>query len=163
YQQLSYYLMEYPKYQPGALEGWPGITFDAAQMAKDVDERVIQPTKAASKLFDDFSIMTRLYTTLSPQDMTLDPVFSYNSKLPYIANEHAAVVTYYCGYQGTKDQFTTPARLVTEQGWAVDYPDGTGPTPTVPQAVVGATGYAARVEILKEEGMPNVVSQVSKG
>jgi MYXO-CTERM domain-containing protein len=156
YQNLSFYLTDFMNQQPDAYAGWPGVTYMPDQMAKDLDDRIIKPTLAAGAMFDDNSYLTRLYTTLSPEDMTLDPVFSFNPDLPDVDNVHQATLTYYCGYGATaNDQSSTPARLVTEQGWSRDFPNGTGPQN--PPQVTGAS-YSRQIQTLRESGPPEVVT-----
>jgi hypothetical protein len=156
YANLSYYtsasaMQQYPA---AAYAGWPGITsFDPVATAQEIQDKIVQPTVDAAALFDKYSRLTRLYTTLSPEDMTLDPVFSFNPTLPDVAKDHQATLTYYCGL-GHTDRATAPATLTTEQGWTRDFPSGTG-TSVLPAPPAGLT--ARRLEVLGEEGPPNVV------
>jgi MYXO-CTERM domain-containing protein len=126
------------------------------QLAKDLTDRVVKPTLEAGAMFDDNGYLTRLYTTLSPEDMTLDPVFSFNPDLPDVGNVHEATLTYYCGYmQQQNDPSTTPARLVTEQGWSRDFPNGTG-FQNPPQ--VTGVAYSRQIQVLRESGGPVIVT-----
>ena len=149
YQNLSYYQATYPN----DFVGWPGAAFDPAAAAQEIFDRVVKPTLDAGALFDNYPKLTRLYTTLSPEDMNEDPVFSFNPDLPDVSNVHEATLTYYCG-MGSADRTTTPARLITEQGWTRYFPTGTGQTPPPPPI-----GLAVRrLEVLREEGAPEVVA-----
>ena len=56
-----------------------------------------------------------------------------------------------CGVAGS--QFTSPGRLITEQGWSLKYPNGRQQTPER-ELVVGPS--ALRIETLAEEGAPIV-------
>jgi MYXO-CTERM domain-containing protein len=155
YANLSYYTSANAMQQyASAYAGWPGITsFDPVATAQEIQDKIVQPTVDAAALFDKYSRLTRLYTTLSPEDMTLDPVFSFNPTLPDVAKDHQATLTYYCGLS-QNDRLTAPAQLVTEQGWTRSFPSGTG-TAVVPPPATGLT--VRRIEILGEEGPPNVV------
>src|SRR5262249_4207257 len=94
YQSIDYFLSPtYIQQNPGDFTGWAGINYQPLQMAMEIDQRVVQPTLAAGALFDQYPALTRLYTTLSPEDMNKDPVFSYNPGLPNVANEHGATLT----------------------------------------------------------------------
>ena len=64
------------------------INYQPAMMATEIDQRVVQPTLAAGMLFDKFPYLTRLYTTLSPEDMNKDPVFCFNPGLTDFSNMH---------------------------------------------------------------------------
>ena len=120
----------------------------------EIHERVVKPTLDAGELFDKYPNLTRLYTTLSPQDMNKDPVFSFNATLPDVSNVHEATLTYYCG-AGSADRATTPALLLTEQGWSRYFSTGTGQT-VLPAPPIGLA--VRRLEVLREEGAPEVVT-----
>ena len=155
FSNLDYFLGPFRTQNASAFDGWPGITYDPVMLAQDLFDRVVKPTLAAGALFDDNAYLTRLYTTLSPEDMNLDPVFSFNPDLPDVSNVHEANLTYHCGAFQQNDPSTTPAVLVTEQGWQRDFPDGTGQqNPTPP------TGYAysRQIQVLREAGQPEVVT-----
>ena len=72
--------------------------------------------------------MTRLFTTLSPEEMTKDPVFSFNPDLPEVSNEHLGTVIYHCGLYSDNQQ-TTPATIVTEDGFSLYLPRGVAENP----------------------------------
>ncbi|MFT7624233.1 MAG: MYXO-CTERM domain-containing protein, partial [Myxococcota bacterium] len=91
-------------------EGW---SFDAAGMAADLDTRVVQPMKDAQQLFTDYSYMTRFFTTVSPDEMTKDPMFSFNGDLPDVSNEHTIKATPQC-----------EAGSETPHAVEIEYPDG---------------------------------------
>jgi hypothetical protein len=59
---------------PGA---WDGPAFALA-----LEQRVIEPGKHANQLLDDNPYLSRLYTTISPGEMTEDPLFHENRELP---------------------------------------------------------------------------------
>jgi len=144
YQSLSGYRGAYPD----AFTGWPTAAYVPDTAAQDIFTCVVMPTLNAGALFDQYPRLTRLYTTLSPEFMNEDPVFSFNPTLPDVPNEHQATLTYYCG-MGSQDRTTTPARLVTEQGWTRDFPDGTGTGTVVPPPPAGLA--PRRIESLSEE------------
>jgi hypothetical protein len=154
YQNIDYYLGSYRMQRPQDFIGYT-TNYQPVMMAMEIFERVVTPTLDAGKLFDQNAYLTRLYTTLSPEDMNKDPVFSYNVGLKDIANVHESTLTYHCGFFGRSNQSTTPATLVTESGWVLSFPYGTGNSndyavPPVPASL--------RIEILSEEGAPQVVT-----
>jgi hypothetical protein len=154
YQSYSYFVTYYRQQNPQDFIGW-APSFQPVAMAQEIQDRVVTPTLAAGKLFDDFGYLTRLYTTLSPEDMTKDPVFSYNATLPNVDNVHEGTLTYHCGFFGSNNQSTTPATLVTSEGWAIQYPAGANPgTPFTAPALPASL----RIEILGEEGPPQIVT-----
>ena len=156
YGNISYWLGSYKQQFPGDFTGYT-ISYQPTMMAQELFDRVVTPTVEAGALFDSYPYLTRLYTTLSPEDMNKDPVFSYNVGLPDFANVHQATLTYHCGFFGRDNQSTTPATLLTADGWAINYPYGTGSNPQPP----GSLPASKEIQVLAEEGPPKNVTDNS--
>ncbi|MEM7154141.1 MAG: DUF2330 domain-containing protein [Myxococcota bacterium] len=58
-------------------EAWDGAAF-----AADFEARIIVPTVHAIELLDTWPYLTRLYTLLSPHEMTVDPMFHATPEQP---------------------------------------------------------------------------------
>jgi hypothetical protein len=157
YQSLSYYLGSYRQQNPSQFVGWTE-NFQPAQMAQDLQDRIVTPTLAAGAMFDQFPSLTRLYTTLSPEDMNKDPVFSFNPGLKDWPNVHNGTLTYHCGFFGDHGTANTAATLRTEAGWVVDYPSGTGVSSGTVNFTPPGGPSSQRIEILREEGNPQVIT-----
>lgn len=151
YSAISYYLGSYRNQNPGDFTNYT-IDYQPAEMAKEIFERVVTPTKAASAMFDAHPYLTRMYTTLSPEDMNKDPVFSFNKSLPDWSNVHTGTLTYHCGLSSS-DPLGTSATLVTESGYKREFSKGVGSTFTPPSQPA-----SLRIEVLAEEGSPLVVT-----
>jgi hypothetical protein len=52
-----------------------------AEFAADLDERIIAPAKHAVDLLNTWPYLTRMYTTISPDEMMEDPIFRQNPNL----------------------------------------------------------------------------------
>lgn len=147
YLQLAYYLGPYKRNNP---EQFVGVTFDFDPVALTarIWTVIVEPADNAAALFRDHSKMTRLYTTLSPSEMTKDPVFSFNPVLPDVSNVHVADFEVECTGSGT-----------TRRG-TLTLPDGRTFETSVGQWSEGLTSNgnprSARIEILREEGPPEV-------
>ena len=89
--------------------------FDPAAYLKALDKNVVGPVKSAEKLVQSRSYLTRMYTTISPDEMVEDPTFDFSEKLPDVSNSHTAEQTIYCSEQVTR--FEAP--------WKMELPDGT--------------------------------------
>jgi MYXO-CTERM domain-containing protein len=63
------------------LMAWNGVEFAAA-----LQQRVIDPGQHANSLLDANPYLSRLYTTISPGEMTEDPLFHENSELADVPN-----------------------------------------------------------------------------
>lgn len=62
------------------------MAWDGAAFAADLDARVIAPGLRAMELLDTWPYLTRLYTTLSPGEMTEDPMFHATPELPEVTD-----------------------------------------------------------------------------
>ncbi len=131
-----------------------GFVFDPAAFIADLEERIITPLRDTQALFDAKPYLTRLFTTVSADEMTRDPVFSQNPDLADVSNIHVAWATATC----SSDPSEPPESVLLElaggdsltvsgpfQGYRpfIDYPD---PAPGEPVALrielIGATGPA---------------------
>jgi hypothetical protein len=52
------------------------VTFDGAAFAREFDERIIRPADHARELLERSGYLTRLFTTISPAEMSADPEFA---------------------------------------------------------------------------------------
>ncbi len=70
--------------------------WDSEAFADELEARVIGPGEHALDLLASHPYLTRLYTTLSPQEMTLDPIFHQTSDLPDVDNNYQATMVFTC-------------------------------------------------------------------
>jgi MYXO-CTERM domain-containing protein len=82
-----------------------------------VEENVIEPFRLMQGLFDDHAYATRVYTTMSASDMTLDPVFAYNEDLDEVSNVHTAERIIECN--PNVYEFEAPWRIELPQGGVI--------------------------------------------
>ncbi len=68
----------------------PLLDMDVLAFLDKMDELVITPLVETRALFDNASSVTRMYTTMSPDEMTVDPAFDFNPELEDISNLHVA-------------------------------------------------------------------------
>ncbi|MFO7564535.1 MAG: DUF2330 domain-containing protein [Enhygromyxa sp.] len=78
------------------LEAW-----DAALFAARLDERMFAPGKQAVALLQDNAYLTRMYTTISPAEMNVDPMFRINTALDDVPNIRFANQTNHCDGSAT--------------------------------------------------------------
>ncbi|MCA9562097.1 MAG: DUF2330 domain-containing protein [Myxococcales bacterium] len=62
----------------------------------DLVEDVVEPLQDAEDLFDSSDYLTRMYTTVSADEMTVDPVFVFNAEMDDYSNVHTTTRTVYC-------------------------------------------------------------------
>ncbi|QDG50406.1 DUF2330 domain-containing protein [Persicimonas caeni] len=94
---------------PAQIDGFSPDAFLSA-----VEEHVITPMQETEALVDSRPYITRMYTTMSAGDMTLDPVFDFNDTLGNVSNQHVADRTIYC----------SQAVTVREAPWKAVLPSG---------------------------------------
>ena len=73
-----------------------GQPFDAPAFANELELVIVGPLRHAQELFDRNPYFTRLYTSLSAEEMTVDPVFTFNSELGDVSNVHRATGLILC-------------------------------------------------------------------
>jgi hypothetical protein len=83
------------------------VAWDAAAFAADLDERIIQPGAHSVDLLGTWPYLTRMFTTVSPNEMNVDPIFHENPDLPDVNNIN----------QGNRE-------LLCEGGAVFSLPDG---------------------------------------
>ena len=66
------------------------VTFAPTAYLNGLEAAVIEPMRRVQRLIDAQPYVTRLYSTLSPADMTVDPVFTFNRDLLTVSNIHTA-------------------------------------------------------------------------
>jgi hypothetical protein len=65
-------------------------TVDPVAAAKELEETLVAPLRDIKKMFEAHPYLTRLYTTMSPDEMTQDPMFVFNKDMGDVDNEHVA-------------------------------------------------------------------------
>lgn len=121
----------------------PTAMIATASVTAELQTEIVEPTMEAARLFHENTQVTRLLTVLSPHEMTEDPVFGFNPWLPEEPGLWSATITNECG--GAVRVRTGPREHVFEDRKAY-------------QDHLGAPGpYAARVEVLREAGPPEVL------
>jgi hypothetical protein len=126
------------------------VAVDAPKLFALLEEKVLRPVGDTAALLYQAPYLTRLFTTLSADEMTVDPIFDYNFDLTQISNVHVAKKVTPC------DQDETSWRLETPQGSVVA---GTGSTwPVAP----GSLPANLKVVTLSSSGSGTVVTDNSE-
>ena len=147
--------------------------FDSKAFSAAIQAGIIDPLFLVQKAYDSSSYLTRLYTLVSPEEMTKDPTFAFNPDLPTVSNNHVATLKPVCGG-------SSGAKTVATQG-TITYADGSKVSLSLPSdfsscgglyvgpggfgaasdattgkgAVVSAGGLPAkRVQVMEESGKP---------
>ncbi len=90
------------------------ISSSAAMYIDAIRELVIKPLADTAALFEGTPYLTRLYSTMSADEMTVDPIFQFNPDLPDYSNMHTATRVIEC----------SPSVYQFEAPWRVTLPNG---------------------------------------
>jgi len=125
------------------------------QIVTELEDKVITPLTDSLAMFDKNLYLSRLYTTLSPEEMTLDPVFDFNQELTEQALVRQATLQSQC--------------LNNESFWTLTLGPGTGREGDVvieavsEPPVFGLPGIDQlavwRSEKMKNSGSPEIVTE----
>jgi hypothetical protein len=95
--------------------------WDGPLFAAKVKERIIDPGKHAVALLAQWPYLTRLYTTISPAEMTEDPEFHLRAGLPDVASDHMGTRHLGCGCDSMMLPGGRTVSLPTSWAWP-DFP-----------------------------------------
>ncbi len=127
---------------------------DGAAFAAELDDKVVTPLKNAQTAIDRHRYMTRLYTTVSPDEMNRDPLFHMNPDLPDVSNVHTASGKAECGDDGQVAKIV----ITLESGETVEIPGPFDNWWSVPVADYAPNEpAAARIELVGATGEPTLV------
>lgn len=90
------------------------LQFSPSAVFQAIESNVIEPIRGVQELLDGLPYVTRLYSTLSAADMTLDPVFTWNPDLDDVSNLHSAERIIECN----------PNISVSSASWRIELPQG---------------------------------------
>jgi len=113
------------------------LPFDPAAMKADLHTFVIDPLQRVEDMVGRSAKWTRLTSSLSPVEMTLDPQFVLNDGMPDVPREHTAELIYECGEESPVME--APRRLVVQDGRSMLIP---------PEGELSGGDYAAWINAL---------------
>jgi uncharacterized protein DUF2330 len=91
------------------------VAFERGALLAAMERDVVEPLRRTQALIDQAPYTTRLYSTLSAAEMSVDPVFVANPDLPDVSNLHQATRVIECN----------PLILERDASWRIDFPQGT--------------------------------------
>ncbi len=99
---------------------------DGAALAARVEAEINAPRLSAGVQLDHLPYVTRLFTTMSADEMDEDPSFGFNADLPAVDNvHHAKRIIYQCDANGYYDY--SNYRVQTAGGLIIDVHDNVAP------------------------------------
>ena len=104
---------------PGCFEGEiVNEPVDGADIAQRLAVEVDEPRTQLARFLTE-SYVTRMYSTMSPADMTADPTFDFNPDLPEVPRTRTAELHLNCDFN--------PTKIVTSAGLVVRLDSGANP------------------------------------
>jgi hypothetical protein len=108
--------------------GSPILGLDRQAFLSALDRLVIEPMRQTQALFDNATYTTRMYTTLSADEMTVDPEFDFNPDLEDVSNFHEAEQVLECSDGGQRWSMLLPSGVTVRgtdlYGWPIDVNSG---------------------------------------
>jgi hypothetical protein len=92
-------------------------TVDTQKFFSDLQDKVVKPVTETQRLINTRPYLTRLYSTMSSDEMTVDPSFTYNGELADVSNKHVAKQFIECKPDIT--QYEAPWRIELPQGGVI--------------------------------------------
>ena len=87
--------------------------FDAASAAADLQESILAPLQEIDAMFERTTVITRLGSTVSPAEMTVDPMFGFNEDLEAtVSNLHQATLVLNCDDLGDDWNYSAMSRVL---------------------------------------------------
>ena len=108
-------------------------------IAAELTSSVIEPLDESLALFNGAAYMTRLYTTLSPEEMTVDPVFGFNSEMDGQQLDRHATMNQSC--------------VEGEDRWTLTLGEGTGREGELVIDMAGRPPFSIPVEVSEQDAL----------
>ncbi|MFT4627971.1 MAG: hypothetical protein ACI8PZ_006665 [Myxococcota bacterium] len=91
-------------------EAYEGQVLDSEAVVDELVEVEVEPRRQAEQLFDDHAFVTRLRSSMSPDEMTVDPRFGFNGRLS-APDDLSVMDQYYVCDRGSRLTGTTRREL----------------------------------------------------
>ncbi len=143
--------------------------FDGAALAADLDLLVFKPLQTLDVQYKAAGWLTRMYTTLSAEEMTKDPTFAVNPDLPEVGQQHTADAEPIC--EAGSNQ-ASQVKITFKDGFVLTVPvDKNGQNncgyyynsvslqSAATNTVAGGGQPLGKLQVLEETGAPIAIDQ----
>jgi len=128
------------------------IPVDGEGLAQRIEDEILPIYGQLNMLFARHPDLTRLFSTMSADEMDLDPVFDLNVDLPNVDNRHVARMVVGCDDQGYADERN--ALVITPSGLRYRLVNGQNPHAIIRQMGETVRGMEETGAALIEQQMP---------
>jgi len=139
------------------------VSVNGKRVEAELLETVVEPAREISEKLKSHPYLTRLYTTMSPEEMTQDPTFVFNPDAETMSNVHVAKGVRLCS--ANYNTFNAPVELTLQNGLKfVVQPQGGGfrPLPAPSSDEVISMPAALRIEQYTTTGVANVITNLQE-
>lgn len=119
-------------------------SFDPVAFAMALGDAIVAPLQHAQTLFDGDRTVTRLFTTLSAEEMTNDPVFAFNPSMDDVSNVRTAEIIWDCEARTYVVRLEDGRSIVGSTDFGFDAADGMPAAMAIEET--GASGAPVVVE-----------------
>jgi len=91
------------------------VTYDPVELAAGVELNVLEPRRRTELLLASHPKITRMTSSVSPGEMTVDPTFVFNPDMADVAQVRNAIERYECGGR-FDDVFEAPREVILADG-----------------------------------------------
>jgi uncharacterized protein (TIGR03382 family) len=128
------------------------IDFDPAGFIAAIEEKLIQPLADVQAMFDSAPYLTRMFSTVSPDEMNRDPLFAFNGDLPDVSNVIKVTGEAICGDDNQLDQILIT--LPDGTTYNADVPEFYGGGPLESADDLSGEPSAAAIALVGPTGLP---------
>jgi len=140
---------------------YAAFEFDPIEVADALVEAEVAPRETAQELIDDMPWLTRLRSSVSPEEMTLDPQFGFNPDLEAVSPDQNLTIRAACDTQpGNRSANAAPQLLTWPSGQSLWVPslDTMWSEGTTYQDYIDSDGVAALyIEQMSTQGPPEIL------
>ncbi|MEM9193264.1 MAG: DUF2330 domain-containing protein [Myxococcota bacterium] len=121
--------------------GADSVQFDGEALVAAIEEQILAPRREVVAMLGRHSKLTRLFTTMDPEEMTVDPLFDTVEGMAEVSNVHGATEIIECSPEFLRHD--APRSLVFPNGERVRVREGT-PSTMTDEAYCRSVGGTAR-------------------
>jgi len=140
---------------------YSGFDFDPVEVADALVEAEVVPRETAQELIDDMPWLTRLRSSVSPEEMTLDPQFGFNPDLEPVSPDQNLTIRAACDTRpDNRSANAAPQLLTWPSGQTLWVPslDTMWSEGTTYQDYIDSDGVAALyIEQMSTQGPPEIL------
>jgi len=143
------------------------FVYDPLEVVDALVDAEIAPRQVAQELLDDMPWITRLRSSVSPSEMTLDPQFGFNPDLEVVGREQTLAIRFACDLNPMSTTVEAAPQLLSwptgQQLWIPSLDDMFAAGLTYSDFVDPTAAAALYIEQMSTQGPPEILVDNSPG